>query len=85
MRKRGTAFVFTLNRAATVTVRIKRLHHATKVVKLRRSSRAGANHIRFSGRNGRHALRPGRYRATLIAADAAGARSKARAVTFRIV
>jgi uncharacterized delta-60 repeat protein len=84
-RKRGTAFVFTLNRAATVTVRIKRLHHATKVVKLQRSSRAGANRIRFNGRSGRHALRPGRYRATLIAADAAGARSEARAVTFRIV
>src|SRR3954454_1105453 len=30
----------------------------------------------FNARSGRHALRPGRYRATLIAADAAGARSK---------
>jgi uncharacterized delta-60 repeat protein len=84
-RKRGTAFVFTLNRAATVTVRIKRLHHAAKVVKLKRASRAGANRIRFKARSGRHALRPGRYRATLIAADAAGARSKARAVTFGIL
>src|SRR3954470_2807418 len=85
VRKRGTAFVFTLNRAAAVTVRIKRLHHATTVVKLKRSSRAGANRIRFNARSGHHALRPGRYRARLIAADAAGARSKARAVTFRIV
>ena len=84
-RKRGTAFVFNLNRAATVSISIKRLRRGAKVVKLKRTSRAGGNRVRFTGRVGRRTLRPGRYRATLTAVDAAGARSQARAVTFRIV
>ena len=84
-RKRGTAFVFTLNRAATVSISIKRLRRGAKVVKLKRTSQAGGNRVRFTGRVGRRTLRPGRYRATLTAVDATGARSQARAVTFRIV
>ena len=83
--KKGTAFVFTLNRAATVSIGIKRLRRGAKVVKLKRTSRAGGNRVRFTGRVGRRTLRPGRYRATLTAVDATGARSQARAVTFRIV
>lgn len=84
-RRRGTSFVFRLNRAGTVTIRIKRLRHRGRVVKLTRSSMAGGNRVRFSGRVGRRTLRPGRYRATLTAVDRAGSRSKASAVTFRIV
>lgn len=84
-RKHGTAFKFTLNRAANVTIRVKQLHRAGTVVKLSRASRAGANRVRFTGRAGRRALRPGRYRATLTATDAIGIRSKARAITFRVV
>ena len=84
-RKPGTAFVFTLNRAATVSISIKRLRRGARVVKLKRPSRAGGNRVRFTGRVGRRTLRPGRYRATLTAVDATGARSQARAVTFRIV
>ena len=84
-RKRGTAFVFTLNRAGTVTIRVKRLRGRAKVVKLVRSSGAGRNRVRFTGRIRRHALRPGLYRATLRATDAAGGRSTSRAVRFRIV
>jgi uncharacterized delta-60 repeat protein len=83
--RRGTAFVFKLNRAATVAIRIRRLHHAGTIVKLTRTSSAGGNRVAFSGRVGRHALRPGRYRATLTATDASGNHSKARAVAFRIV
>jgi uncharacterized delta-60 repeat protein len=83
--RRGTAFVFRLNRAGTVTVRIKRLRHSGRVVKLTRSSSAGRNRVRFSGRVGRRTLRPGRYRATLTAVDKAGSRSKPSALTFRIV
>lgn len=83
--KRGTAFVFKLNRAATVTIRVRRLHHTATVVKLKRTGGAGRNRVAFSGRVGRHTLRPGRYRATLTAIDATGSRSKARAVAFRIV
>ncbi len=83
--RRGTSFVFRLNRAGTVTIRIKQLHRKGKIVKLTRSSRAGGNRVRFSGRVGRRTLRPGRYRATLTAVDAAGNRSKPSAVRFRIV
>ncbi|HEX6582428.1 MAG TPA: hypothetical protein VF056_02415 [Thermoleophilaceae bacterium] len=85
MRKPGTAFVFTLNRAATVRISIKRLRRGAKVVKLKRTSGAGGNRVRFTGRVGRRTLRPGRYRATLTAVDATGAKSQARAVAFRIV
>ena len=53
--------------------------------KLKRTGSAGRNRVAFSGRVGRHTLRPGRYRATLTAIDATGSRSKARAVAFRIV
>jgi uncharacterized delta-60 repeat protein len=84
-RKRGTAFLFRLTRAGTVTIRIKRLGHRGRIVKLTRSSQAGANRVRFSGRVGRRTLRPGRYRATLTAVDQAGSRSKPSALTFRIV
>jgi len=46
---------------------------------------AGANRKKFSGRIGKRALRPGRYRATLVATDAAGNRSKRKRLAFRIV
>jgi len=53
---------------------------------IRRGRPAGANRIRFSGRVAkRRALRPGRYRATVRAIDAAGNRSLPRRVAFRIV
>jgi hypothetical protein len=46
---------------------------------------AGRVRTKFSGRIGRKALRAGRYRATLVAADGAGLRSTARRITFRVV
>jgi hypothetical protein len=46
---------------------------------------AGANTKRFSGKIGRRALKPGRYRATLIATDAAGNRSAPKQLRFRVV
>ena len=49
------------------------------------SARAGANSAFFNGRVAGRALRPARYRATLQSADAAGNRSAARRVAFRIV
>ena len=82
-RKRGTTFVFRLSHAASVSIRIKR--RAKTAAVLKRTAHAGGNRIRFSGRVGRRALRPGRYRATLRAVDAAGKRSKPQTVRFRIV
>jgi len=53
---------------------------------VRRDLAAGPTRIAFSGRIGRRALRPGRYRASLTAVDAAGNRSRGPArVRFQIV
>jgi len=45
--------------------------------------RRGQRH-RASGKLGRRALRPGRYRATITATDAAGNRGRTRSVMIRI-
>jgi DNA-binding beta-propeller fold protein YncE len=45
---------------------------------------AGANAIRFSGRIGKRALRPGSYRATISPTDAAGNRSAPRRAAFKV-
>lgn len=46
---------------------------------------AGLNSVRFMGRLGKKALKPGKYRLSAIAIDAAGNRSKPRTVAFRVV
>jgi hypothetical protein len=53
--------------------------------KLTRSGVAGKNKLAFSGRLGRKALKPGTYRATLTAVDAAGNKSARRTVSFKVV
>jgi hypothetical protein len=50
-----------------------------------KQSKAGANRKRFSGRIGKRALKPGRYRATLVATDAAKNRSKPKRLLFKVV
>ena len=57
--RRGTAFVYSLNLAARVTIRVKRLRTKAKPVKLVRTSAAGRNRVRFTGRVRGRALRPG--------------------------
>lgn len=52
---------------------------------LRRTEQAGHASVRFSGRIGRRALRPGRYRATIRATDSAGNVSKPKSAAFRIL
>ena len=47
--------------------------------------RSGANRTRFTGRVAGRRLRPGRYRVTLRATDAALNRSRARRLSFRVV
>jgi hypothetical protein len=63
-----------------VTLCIERLAGGRRraAATLRRSGRAGANRVRFSGRIGRRALRRGRYWLTIRATDGAGNRSAAR-------
>lgn len=52
---------------------------------MRRDLAAGAQRIAFSGRIGRRALRRGRHRATLRAANAAGGRSAPARITFVVL
>jgi hypothetical protein len=85
---RGTSFRYSLSEPARVTVTIQRRVAGGRrrtVGTLRRSGAAGPNRLRFSGRVGRRALRPGRYQALIRATDAAGNRSARSSVRFRIV
>lgn len=50
-----------------------------------RSGMAGANSFRFSGRIGSHAVRPGRFRLSMNAIDAAGNSSREHSASFRVV
>jgi hypothetical protein len=69
--------------------RLKRRRSCKRYVRagrtLVRNVPAGRIRTNFSGRIGRRALRPGRYRATLVATDSAGLRSSPRTITFRVV
>jgi hypothetical protein len=49
------------------------------------AAKAGRNTKKFSGKIGRRALRPGRYRATLVATDADGNASRPKRLAFRVV
>ncbi|MDQ3871542.1 MAG: hypothetical protein M3301_08020, partial [Chloroflexota bacterium] len=62
----------------------KRCTRTVTAGKLSRSGHAGLNKVAFSGRIGRRALRPGRYRAVFRAIRAAGT-SAPRSLGFRIV
>ena len=52
---------------------------------VRRKTKAGANKVPFTGRLGKRALRPGKYRATLVATDVSGRRSKPVSVAFTVL
>ena len=83
-RVRGTRFRYTLSENAKVTVKILR-RNGRSAGKLVRTGKKGANTLKFSGRIGRRALKRGRYRAVITATDAAGNRSAAKSVRFRVV
>ncbi|MFL5335323.1 MAG: hypothetical protein ACJ8H8_19550, partial [Geminicoccaceae bacterium] len=57
----------------------------TRVGAFAQQAHAGRNTKKFSGRIGKTKLSPGSYRATLLATDAAGNRSKTKQVTFKVV
>jgi hypothetical protein len=86
---RGTAFRFRLSEPATVRIAIERAGCGRKRGAVgtltRRGLKAGRHRIAFSGRIGRRALRPGRYRARLTATDPSGNRSRTRTLRFRVV
>jgi hypothetical protein len=85
----GTRLRYTLSENARVTLKIQRALAGRRtryrtVGTLRRSGIAGLNRTRFTGRIGRRALRPGRYRAVITATDAAANRSAPKSTPFRI-
>ena len=63
----------------------RRCNRFRRVGTLRQQGEAGANSRSFSGRLRGKPLKRGRYRATIVATDAQGLRSKRRRTTFRIV
>jgi len=81
-RRRGTTFRYKLSEAAKVvfTIQRKKGKRYVKATRFSKSSKAGANTRKFRTRR----LKPGRYRATLVATDTAGNRSKAKRLSFRI-
>jgi PKD domain len=85
--KRPVATIrFTLSEAATVRMRFTRLPGHGRARTLRIKGRAGVNRVRFAGRVSRRVrLAPGRYRLTMVATDAAGARSAPARVRFAAI
>jgi CSLREA domain-containing protein len=91
--KRGSAFRFRLSEKATVRITISRCRKRNRrgrctryrrVGSIRRKAKSGRNRVNFKGKLRGRKLAPGRYRATIVAADRRKSRSKARKVTFRI-
>src|SRR4051794_12046485 len=82
---RGTTLRYSLSEAAKVTIKIQRARDGRAIGKLTRAARQGSNALKFSGRIGKRALKSGRYVAVLTATDAAGNRSAAKRVAFRVV
>ena len=75
-------------RCAKPTSRNREKRKCTRYSRFGRFSHAGtagSNSKRYSGRIGRKSMKPGRYRATLLARDLAGNRSKPRALKLRVV
>jgi hypothetical protein len=81
----GTTLRYSLSESAKVTITIRRARGAATVGKLTRRGANGANAVKFSGRIGKRALKPGRYVALLTATDASGNHSAAKRVAFRVV
>jgi PKD domain len=78
-RRRGAC------RAPGVRPRGRRCTRYRTLGTLTRSAPAGPSSLAFSGRLGSRALRPGRYRATLVATDAAGNASRPARAAFTVV
>jgi Ca2+-binding RTX toxin-like protein len=81
----GTVLRYRLSEAATVTVDVLPAKGTKFLTRLTRRARAGARSLAFSGRVKRRTLRPGSYRLVVRATDAAGNRSAARTVRFKVV
>jgi hypothetical protein len=80
-RRKGKSCV----KATKKNRKAKKCTRYVRVGALERSGANGANAVPFSGRIGKKALKPGAYRASFVAVDAAGNKSKPKTVGFKIV
>jgi hypothetical protein len=85
--KHGTKFTYSLSEPAQVTISIERKHHRAmrKLGSLAAKKHAGKQSMRFSGRLRGKPLKPGSYRATIVATNSSGLPSDPHRVTFRVV
>lgn len=84
----GTKFKFTLSEAANILVAIERRKKAGRYKaagSLSASGASGANSIKFSGKVGGKRLKPGRYRISITATDAAGNASQPAQAKFKVL
>jgi hypothetical protein len=82
----GTVLRFSSSEAGTLSITIAKARKGVKpIATLKRSISAGRGKVPLSGRIGNKPLRPGRYRLTLSARDAAGNASAPVALPFRIL
>jgi Ca2+-binding RTX toxin-like protein len=81
----GTVLRYRLSEAATVTVDVLSSKGTRFLTRLTRRAKAGARSLAFSGRVKGRTLKPGSYRLRVRATDAAGNRSAARTVRFKVV
>lgn len=88
-RARPARLRYTLSEKARVTVRIQRRLAGGRaryrtIGKVSARAATGTNRTRLSARIRRSDARPGRYRAVIVAVDAAGNRSAPKTATFRV-
>jgi hypothetical protein len=82
----GTVLRFSSSEAGTLSIAVSKAKKGAKPIgTLTRSIAAGPGKVPFSGRIGKKPLRPGRYRLTLSARDAAGNVSSSVAIPFMIL
>ena len=88
-RARRPGVSYKLSENARVTVRVQRRLAGRRaryrtLGKVAKSAMQGANRLKLTRRIRAKAVRPGRYRAVIVAVDAAGNRSAPKAATFRV-
>lgn len=85
--KLGTTFRYVVSEAGTVRFKIERKagKRFKKMGSRSKASKKGKNKLKWNGKLKGKPLPPGRYRATAVATDKAGARSAPKRVAFRIL
>jgi hypothetical protein len=85
--KKGTRIVYSLSEPARAVFTIERKvkKRFVQAGSFAQDGAAGANTRKWSGKIGSKGLKPGSYRVSIVAKDAAGNASKAKRLSFKIV